>query len=279
MKEFFRQHGLRLLAIAAGIAVGLSVLTYFSSTSSIPENLAGTVTAPFRAAANAVTDWVADKRQYYEDVTALKAENAALKEENAALKAQQREADAANDENALLRELLGLQAKRRDFTFASAKVLSHSDNSWSSSLSIGCGTNRGVAVNDCVVSAEGYLVGVVSEVGYSWATVLSVIDTDTELGARIFRTDDLAVAEGDFSLMGEGRLKLSYLTEETGVLAGDTVVTSGLGGYYPSGLVIGTVEYVQTDDDGLARYAVLTPAAELSALTEVFVITDYEIVD
>lgn len=279
MKEFFRQHGLRILAVAAAIAVALCVLTYFSSTSSVLENIAGVVTSPFRAAATAVSDWVADKQQYYEDVTALKAENEALKKENAELRAQQREAQAASDENALLRELLELKEKRRDFTFASASILARSENSWSSSLTLNHGTDSDIAVNDCVISAEGYLVGIVSEVGYNWATVLTVVDTDTELGARVFRTDEIAVAEGDFSLMGQGLLKLSYLTDGTELLAGDTVLTSGLGGYYPSGLVIGTVESVQTDDDGLARYAVLAPAAALDTLSEVFIITDYEIVD
>ena len=97
MKEFFRQHGLRILAAAAAVAVLLSVLTYFSSTSSVLENIAGVLTSPFRAAATAVSDWAADKRQYYEDVTALKEENAALKKEIAELRAQQRDAQAANE--------------------------------------------------------------------------------------------------------------------------------------------------------------------------------------
>ena len=56
MKEFFRQHGLRILAAAAAVAVLLSVLTYFSSTSSVLENIAGVLTSPFRAAATAVSD-------------------------------------------------------------------------------------------------------------------------------------------------------------------------------------------------------------------------------
>ena len=279
MKEFFRQHGLRILAIAAAVAVALSLLTYFSSTSSILENIAGVLTSPFRAAATAVSDWAADKRQYYEDVTALKEENAALRKENAALRAEQRAAQAANDENALFRELLNLKEKRSDFQFASAFVLSRSEHSWTSSLTLSRGTDSDIAVGDCVVSAEGYLVGVISSVGLNWATVLTVVDTDIELGARVFRTGENAIAEGDFALMGEGKLKLSYLSGDSELLTGDQIVTSGLGGYYPSGLVIGAVESVQTDDDGLARYAVLAPLADLAALTEVFVITDYEIVD
>lgn len=57
------------------------------------------------------------------------------------------------------------------------------------------------------------------------------------------------------------------------------VTTSGLGGFYPGGLVIGTVESVRTGDDGLARYAVLAPAARLGELSEVFIIKDFDIVD
>ena len=278
MKEFFRQHGLRILAVAAAVAVALSLLTYFSSTSSVLENIAGVLTYPFRAAATAVSDWAADKRQYYEDTTTLKEENAALKKEIADLRAQQRQAQADSEENKLLRELLKLQQQRRDFTFVSTAVLAHSESSWTSSLSLNHGTDQDIAVGDCVVSAEGYLVGVISEVGLNWSTVLTVIDTDTELGARIFRTGEVAVAEGDFSLMGQGKLKLSYLTSDDEVLIGDQIVTSGLGGYYPSGLVIGSVESLQTGDDGLARYAVLAPMMDFDALTEVFVITDYDIV-
>ena len=99
------------------------------------------------------------------------------------------------------------------------------------------------------------------------------------LGARVFRTQEVAVAEGDLALMGEGRLKLSYLSADAQLLSGDVVTTSGLGGFYPGGLVIGTVESVRTGDDGLAQYAVLAPAARLGELSEVFIIKDFDIVD
>lgn len=62
------------------------------------------------------------------------------------------------------------------------------------------------------------------------------------------------MAGGDLALMSEGRLRLQYLSDSANLIKGDVIVTSGLGGYYPAGLVIGTVESVQTDDGGLARY-------------------------
>ena len=279
MKDFFERHGLRILAITAAIAVVLSVLSYFASTSSVLRNALGVAAAPLRSAVSSVQTWFADKQRYYADYTALLEENEALKQEIAELRQSDRQAQLDRKENALLRELMDLRAQRRDFVFESAKILEHSDTNWTSTLTLDRGTNCGLAVNDCVVSAEGYLVGVVSEVGTNWATVLTVIDTDIELGARIFRTSEVAVAEGDFTLMGQKRLKLSYLPPAASLLAGDYIVTSGLGGYYPSGLVIGTVTSVKTDDDGLAQYAVITPMVDLDALSEVFVIKDFDIID
>ena len=114
--------------------------------------------------------------------------------------------------------------------------------------------------------------------GYNWCTVLTVVDTSTSMGAQVFRTKDLGVAVGDFSLMGDGRLRMDYLPADCQLLGGDLVVTSGLGGYYPSGLVIGSVEEVQKDDSGASSYAVLVPEADLDSLTEVAVIKSFDIV-
>ena len=78
--------------------------------------------------------------------------------------------------------------------------------------------------------------------------------------------------------MGDGRLRMDYLPADCQLLGGDLVVTSGLGGYYPSGLVIGSVEEVQKDDSGASSYAVLVPEADLDSLTEVAVIKSFDIV-
>ena len=255
MREFLEKYGLRLLIITTACAVLISVLSFVSATSGFLQNAVGVLTYPFRSAVTAVATWAEDKQRYYKDYSDLIAENEAL------------------------RELLELRAQRRDLTFESAAVIERESTNWTSALTLNRGTAHGVEKNDCVVSAEGDLVGVVSAVGYNWCTVLTVIDTDTELGARVFRTQEVAVAEGDLALMGEGKLKLSYLSADAQLLSGDVVTTSGLGGFYPGGLVIGTVESVRTGDDGLAQYAVLAPAARLGELSEVFIIKDFDIVD
>ena len=131
---------------------------------------------------------------------------------------------------------------------------------------------------DCVIDGQGNLVGRISEVGYNWSTVLTVVDTDTSLGARVYRTQDIGIANGDFALMERGQLRLDSLPVSSQLLEGDLIVTSGLGGYLPPDLVIGSVSSLQADDSDTAVYAVLTPAADLGSLTEVCIIKSFEIV-
>ena len=277
MKKFFREHGIWVLFATAVVAVALALMSVFSTTSSPLTNLAGVITSPFRSAYTALANWITDKQNYYQDVTALEEENTSLRRENAQLRAQLRQAETDSEENARLRELLNLREQIYDLELETAMVTEHEVTNWTSSLTLNKGTEHGVEVNDCVITETGALVGVVSRVGLNWCTVLTIVDTDTSLGAQVYRTKDLGLAVGDFSLMGENRLRLDYLPADCQLLGGDLVLTSGLGGYYPSGLEIGTVEVVQPDDSGAASYAVLTPVADFDSLVEVFIVKSFDI--
>ena len=199
--------------------------------------------------------------------------------ENARLQEENRQASTDREENARLRNLLNLRQQRRDFVLESAHITEWSSSNWASTFTVGKGTTSGVAIGNCVVDEYGYLVGVVTDAGLNWATVTTVVDTASQLGALVFRTGETTVAQGDLALMNQRRLKLSYLEDESSLINGDLIVTSGLGGYYPANLVIGSVEEILTDDSGLTRYAILAPKTDLSALVEVFVITDFTVVD
>ena len=278
MRQFLQKHGLWVLFAAAVIAVGLALMSVFSNTSSPLANVANVIASPFRSAYTSVANWFNDKQNYYQDNTDLKEENAALKKQLAEMEAAIRQAEKDSAENERLKQLLGLKAQRPDLTsdLQAAMITEHTVTNWTSSLTIDKGTRHGLEVNDCVISETGALVGLISEVGTNWATVLTLVDTDTSLGAQVFRTNDLGLAQGNFSLMGEKRLRLEYLPADCSLLGGDLVVTSGLGGFYPAGLVIGSVAEVQQDDSGATSYAILTPAVDFDALSEVFVIRSFD---
>ena len=278
MKKFFGKHGILILAGAAVIAVVLCVVSALGSGTGFLHNAAGVIASPFRAAGGAISGWVNDTKDHFESVENLQEENRQLRKSVAALESQLREVQKDQDENRRLRTLLDLRQKREDFSFESTRVVGRGTSNWEATLTLDAGTGRDIAVGDCVVSEEGFLVGVVTEAGWNWSTVTTILDPNSQLGATVFRTGETTVAQGELSMMHDNRLKLSYLQNDSRLMNGDLILTSGLGGYYPSGLVIGSVAELRTDDNGLTRYGVLVPQVDIQKLKQVFVITDFQIV-
>ena len=279
MKRFFTKNGIILLTAVTVIAVGLCILSAISSGTGFLYNALGVVASPFRAAGGAVSGWVQGVADHFESVSDLQSRNEELERQVADLEEQLRRADSDREENARLRNAMGLRQQRRDFTLESARVVARSSSNWASTLTLSKGTARGISSGDCVVDEFGYLIGVVTDAGLNWSTVTTVLDTDSQLGAMVFRTGEIAVATGDLRLISAGKLRLSFLSGEGGLINGDLIVTSGLGGYYPAGLVIGSVEEILTDGNGLEQYAVVAPKSDVTATREVFVITAFTVED
>ena len=279
MKRFFSKYGIWLLAGLATVVVALCVISAVSSGTPFLRNAAGVIASPFRSAGSAVAGWFGDIGDHFDSVEALQQENEDLRAEVADLKEQLRQAKKDQEENQRLRKLLDLQEQRRDLQLVSARVSERAVDNWSSVLTLNRGTNAGIAIGDCAIDEYGDLVGVVTDAGLNWCTVTTVLDTSSAIGAKVFRTEQVAVAQGQLSLMGQGQLSLTYLENAGDLISGDLVVTSGLGGYYPAGLTIGTVEELRTGADGLTQYAVVTPKAAVTSLTQVFLITDFDVVE
>ncbi len=284
MKDFLRNNGILILIIALLLSLITAVLSFtFGGIANPFANLAGIVATPFRSGFHSLVTWTEGVYSDAFEREKLLQELEELKRENAQLQTKAREGEAASRENERLRDLLGLKEKRSDFDLESATVTAHGSSNWASTLTISKGSAADVAAGDCVVDQYGNLVGVIREVGLNWSTLITVVDMDLEMGALIARTDGAAIAEGDFTLMGEGKLKLTFLPNGEQLLAGDTILTSGLvsGGSasYPSGLVVGYVQEVRPEYSGMSDYAILTPAADLDSLEQVFVIKDFDVVE
>ena len=280
MKNFFRQNGILLLVIALLLSILIGVSSALLGGNSDPlSNVVNTVTAPIRGGISAVLDWAEGVYEYVFHYEELHQELDDLRVQVAELEEQVRQGQEASRENEQLRDLLDLQEKRRDFVFESARVTSRSTDTWASTLTLSKGSSSGVQAGNCVVTETGVLVGVVSDVGLNWCTVSTVIDTSIEMGGIVTRTYSSGVLEGNFELMAQGKLRLSYLPDGAQLVSGDEVVTSGMGDVYPSGLVVGRVEGVFTDPSGMTRYAVVIPDAALDQLVEVFVIKEFDIVE
>ena len=278
MKEFLRKNGILILIIALLVAAILGVLAAIFDMSPL-SNVLGTISSPFRAAANAMADWIAYQYDYAYRYDELVEENVTLRTRLAEMQRELTDALDANRQNERFRELIGLAERHKDFDFEDASVTDRAISNWSFTMTINKGSNVGIQEGNCVVDQYGNLAGVVSKVGLNWAEVATIVDPSIELGARLPRTDEEAVLEGDFTLMLERKMKLSYLPEGCVPIAGDQVLTSGLGDLFPAGLLMGTVESLHEEDSGFTRYAVVTPAADVEQMRYVFVIKSFDVVE
>jgi rod shape-determining protein MreC len=156
-----------------------------------------------------------------------------------------------------------------------ATIVARNPTEWERTVTLSKGSEAGIEVGQSVVSSELYLVGIVSQTGTVWSVVQLVTDMRISAGAKVYRTGQTAVAEGDWSYMRDGRLRLNYLPLGSDILHDDLILTSGLGGVYPPGIPVGRVVGVQTDLSGQTEYAELIPMVSLDTLNRVFIVLEY----
>ncbi len=120
-----------------------------------------------------------------------------------------------------------------------------------------------------VIVPEG-VVGQILKTGPRHATVLLLTDYNSAIDAIVQRTRAKAIVEG----RGENRCQLKYLLRSEDVVVGDLVVTSGLGGNFPKGLLVGEIRKVEQREHGIFQYAELVPSVDLTKLEEVLVIPE-----
>jgi len=267
--------GLVVLVIILGIAVG--ILNAAKSDTTVFENAVNIVVTPVQKLFTSIGRDVSGFFGYFSNVDKLQNEIENLKTENAELKKEINENESSKLENEQLRQLLNMKKSTMEFELEAASVIARNPSNWYNTFTIDKGAADGIALNQPVVAAGNSLVGRISEVGTTWATVAVVSDSEHSAGAQVVRSGEYGICEGDSGLAADGNLRLSFVSKNANIIVGDTVITSGLGGIYPKGLVIGKIQKIRPDIQGISQYAVISPEADIKNLCAVFVIkNDFE---
>lgn len=280
LKQYVTKYGVRLailIVIAALIALSLS--SVLGGRAGLLKNADGALKAPVQKAATALLDWVEGIYGYLYEYDRLVEENNALRAENAELREANRNYSDLEAENQRLRELFDWAQRRTDLVLESAKIVAWDASNYTSAFTIGKGSNSDIALGDCVVTEYGALVGQVIELGSDWATIRTIIDVNMDVGALVGQDNYAGVITGEFSLMKQGLTRVTYLSSGAHIFQRDEVLTSGKGGSFPAGLLIGEVSTVMTESGGQVTYGIVTPACDVSRLSQVFIIKDFEIVE
>ncbi len=280
MKEYLKKNGIRIgvivIAVAIMIAFGSAAR---SGQISLLQNVTGVLEAPIKKVLSSTVNWFDTIYGYLYKYDSLQAENESLRSQLAEAQQSARDGIAASEENTRLRELLNLREKHTDYEMESCKVVLWSSSNWSSSFTISKGRSSGIELNDPVVTEYGVVVGQVTELGETWATVSTLIDVDMSIGAYVGQSGSSGMAVGEFALMKKKEAKLTFLAEGAQIFVGDEVLTSGSGGAFPAGLLIGTITNVQTEAGGQVEYGIIKPECSFDTLVQVFVIKSYEVVE
>ena len=272
MRNLFSTRLVAVLLLIAAACLGLAAYTAVAGESSPVTAAIGTVLSPFQKSVSFVEGKAAHLIDHFNAFDALEAENEQLRQKVAQLEQTVRDAQEALDENERLRVLTGLIKENPQFTYDMAEVIARSPGEWATTISIDKGSSAGVEKNDLVVTSEG-MVGYVSLAAPTYSEVTTLLDTNMMAGALVTRTRETGVAQGDYELMGEGMLRLSYLSKDSDVVIGDTIQTSGEGGVFPKGVMIGTVERVMIEESGMNNYAVIRPFVDPETVSHVYIIT------
>ena len=99
------------------------------------------------------------------------------------------------------------------------------------------------------------------------------------VGGTVVTTGSSGMVVGEYALMKQKLAKLTFLADGAQIFVGDEILTSGSGGAFPAGLVIGTVTNVQTEAGGQIEYGIVDPQANLDSLVQVFIIKDFDVVE
>ncbi len=264
-----------VLLVISVLLVGTTSFISALGYTSYVRNAIGIVLTPIQKGINFVLDDFEDIFSSKEKYKELEEENESLKKELADNEAKLAKAELALKENEELKDFFGIKEEHIDCTFENAKITGRQSNTYTVLYTINKGTYHGIEPGMPVIDKYGVL-GCVSEVGLTWSKVTSITEPDVSVGVTLEKSGEKGVCTGSFSASKKGLCVLSYLSDGTPLNVGDRIVTSDDSLMFPKGLLVGTVESIESDALSRETVAYIKPAADLKSSENVMIITDFE---
>lgn len=269
MKSFFKTSSVKMLLSVLFVTIVLSVFTNSINNNFLSSTVNSVTYGLSKVTAAASND---DTASMSEDE--LKNAYKALKEENADLRSRLADYYDTKYENARLWKFYDLKKENPQYSIVPSTVLKRDSNDEFYSFTLDKGTTSDVSVNDPVVSQNG-LIGRVCEVDANTCRVATLLSPQLSVGVIDNKSKDTGIVCGDTKLCDENLTAMKKLNAHNKISKGDIITTTGIGGVYPKGLVIGKVTDVCYDTYDSSYYAKIKPFDDIKTVTELAVITDF----
>lgn len=259
------------IVITIIILILIVIFSNVDSETSFLENVASKLVMPVQNGLTYLKNKVNGNSTFFTDINNLKQENEELSQKNSELEQSLRELESIKSENETLKEYLGLTEKYGEYSTVPAYIINKDISNYSKTIVINVGADDGIKENMTVIADQG-LVGHVISVTSDTAKVRTIVDTSSSVSCLLSTTDESIVCKG--TLEEESALKAMYIPDDDGVIQGDSVETSGLGGIYPKGIHVGSIKRVVNTQNATDRYAIVETAVDFDKLDTVLVITN-----
>ncbi len=261
-----------ILVIIVVLLLALAAVSYSEKSGiNIIGNIVSVPAAPLQQAFTFMTKKVNDFFGYFEDVKVTKAKNEELLTKISELEQQILEIDKLTKENKELRDALNFKNQYEEYDFMGCSIIAKDPGNWFDVFTINRGSKDKMLLDSPVITAKG-LVGRVSKTDLLTSRVVSIIDIDSTVSARLSKSRDLIVVRGDVELRSKGLCRADYIPPNVDVAPGDTIETSGIGGIYPKGIIIGKVVKVIKNEGQYDSYAIIQPMVDFQRLEDVIVL-------
>ncbi len=275
MKHFFTTR-VRVVMVAAVLLAVLFMVAGSIFGVNLPGMVVQGILAPLRTGASKLATQAERYYSYVFRYEQLQAENDLLKEQIAKLEDNSRKVESVSRENETLRDLLELSKNHEDYKLVDAYIIARPSDDWTSTLTINRGKNAGIQEGMCAITEHGQVVGLVIESGPNYAVVKTILDSSLDISATIATSGYNGMVRGGYTSGHRELLRMDYLPSSAVIRNNDQVVTTG-STMYPRDLIMGHVVDADFSDTGVAKFAMIQPAAEIATIKQVFIITDYNV--
>ena len=229
--------------------------------------------APFLRSGSGLEKQITSVRSGLKSLEQLESDNANLRVENRSLRATNEALRDVEREVNRLRHALNYR-QRSDFKLVPAQIITRDSGTWWRTVTVNRGREDGVEADMPVLTDEG-LVGKTTTVSGNISVILLVSDENCRVAASVEGTREQGIVTGERVAGAVAPLlDLNFLSKQADLKPGQKVYTSGVGGVFPSGLLVGTVQSFRVRElDGQAR---LTPAVDLARLEDVFIVAGHK---
>ncbi len=272
-KNFPARYVLLIMSLFCILIIGCSVKLSFSSTAA--NTAIGYVIIPMQKGINYVGSFLQDVKDVFVSKQELQSENESLKEQVASLTEELNQVQIDQEELEQLQELYEMDQTYSDYDKVAASVIGKDSGNWFSTFLIDKGTNDGVEEGMNVI-ADGGLVGIVTDVGPTYATIRSIIDDSSNVSCKDLSSGDLMIVSGDLQEMNEsGLITFSDLNDtEDAAVIGDQVVTSSISDLYLPNIPVGYITEMSLDSNKLTKSGTIATIVDFQHLEKVFVILE-----